>query len=226
MPTRQFLLSAMILLAALYGCTPKSLDPEVRTYSVSAENADAVLTALRHVLSDNNQKQIGQVSMLPNNKIIVVAPLPIQSGIASLISQLNSDSPRSSATLKTSYWLIHGEPTTGQHTLNLTGEIQSVGEAILKETGAQNLDLLEQAQILSRDNASVSIEAHSIHVRQTLRSTPMGIDGNVAFRMGGAGPNFETSLNLTLNHPIVIGMMADPQHNGASIYFVLEVTKQ
>ncbi len=219
----------------------KHSDPAVlMSYEVPPEIAEEVQSALRAALSTPGKDAaapIGQVTMLPNGRLLVTAPMVMQAGVRKILQDIAAHKPGPTPTIGFDVWVIKatsGSAPTSSSSLN---ELEPALTAIRKNQGPMNFELLEKLSTTARpgrDSSNISGAVAHVQIRATLRKID-ATQSTVAAKINisvFAGPGSQSALEaqaeMRPGELLVLGQSAlasrDASKINAQLYYIVRAT--
>jgi len=185
----------------------------MRTYTVNADYADEVRSALQGaLLSGSGDKEfLGRVTLAPNGQLIVTAPQSMQKGIESLLNDIAGFSPGVTPSVKLEAWFVSSvaTDTASPQSIASLNEIQPALAAIADAQGVQRFKLIEKMTVHVRTGqSSVVSSANGIfEVRPSVRrgsGDSRLISAELKFQMRGP-ESLRTETELKPGELLVLG---------------------
>lgn len=223
-------LSALLLLA---GCdrqagsagavaqdTPKSL----RVYTVPAERAEGIRDALGSALGASG----GHVSLAPPDRLIVVAPLTLQTSVAENLGELmkaagpeNVDAAAEDPTpVRVVAWIVDvaDAATVDPRLQPLQATLEAVRETLAAPGFVLHAQLAVTANVDKRaDSAMTGVGGTQLHVR--LSPAPGGANAKIGVRSGSMG--IDTQTRLKFGETVVLAQAMPEDEGGSRVRLVI-----
>jgi hypothetical protein len=133
-------------------------DVTIRTYSVNPQIAGELRNALAAALSTSpGFPPRGQVTLAPNGRLLVSAPASVQSGVGSVIDEINNRELAPTPSMLFEAWIVSaspagsaeggGDPAAGSPRLN---DVEPALAAIRKARGPMRFELVEKLATQAR----------------------------------------------------------------------------
>lgn len=220
------LLSILLALFLMTGCQ-QTVDstPVVQTYAVPEHAKSDILEAVNRVLTASEKKTVGQASLLPNNKLLVVAPEAIQQELAKVLQELqNLPAPKHNM-LQSQYWVLQARPRTNEQASNTIPELNDALAAIEKAQGPLQFQLLERLEVTTVNGHRAEIKGRHAAIEQNLDWTETAVAGSLTVQNGRGELALNTDISLPPGKTLVLGMMASPSEPDTSLYYVARFTR-
>ena len=160
MRTRAMVVAAVLvsMMAGACAMSPPTPPPTGRELVLMAYDVPAAHAAeIERVLSSampregENSLPVGRVSMLPDGRLLVVAPHGIQHGVGALVAGLASrPAPPAPPTISMTYWLVIGKRSSKDAATPVElREIDAALAAAVKADGPMEFRLVEKATVAS-----------------------------------------------------------------------------
>jgi hypothetical protein len=232
--------AAIVLLQRQNGLRPES--PTIRSYAVAPEIAGEMRSALAEALSTTTER--GRVSLTSDGRLLVTAPESLQSGVASILSDVAAKQPAPTPSIHFEIWLVSATPGTATKSENGPGlmELSPVFVDLRKSQGPLQFDLIEKVALQVRagnDDSAIQGAYFGMHVAPTVRHDSKG-DPVIAARINleinppFSGPGIPRSLKalaeLRPGQLLVLGQSGLPgKPNGdptpaAQVYYIVRAS--
>lgn len=243
--------AVLFVVAAALGCNPAPPCPHtgpapvptategpeqiLRTYDVPEGYGQEISSTLNRLLSRTDSQHIGQVSLAPNNRVVVVAPESIQEGVVNLLSSMDLDEPVSTdTTIEISYWLVLGHRAETESNPDVLPEIASALREINDSQGPMTFSLLERLSLLSTEFEHASAVGRHLSVRQEYRQ--VGEAPVIRFGIDTGNNEINTVARLQPDQVLVLGQVgyqpstmrpsaqteqSTPEDDDAMLFFII-----
>lgn len=178
----------LVSLIAAVGCNPNqppaqqaepvAQPPTLVSHDLPSERADAAFELIRDVLKFGPRDERGQVVEPlaravrgPGNTALVVGPPAIQAGVKEVLARLDAkDLPADavSRSIEVTYWLVHGVASEETAVPNALAGTQPALDAIVKEHGPLEFDLVERSVVRSVAGGEGENTGRYVKVKQSL----------------------------------------------------------
>ncbi len=209
------------------------------TYEVPPEIAEEVHAALHAALHTpgKNGAPLGQVTMLPNGRLLVAAPMIMQAGVKHILRDIAENKPGPTPTIGFDVWVVKATTGSAPSASSALKEIEPALTAIRKNQGPLNFELMEKLSTTARpgrDSSNISGAVAQVQIRATLRridATQSMVAAKIVLSVS-AGPGAQTGLEaqaeLQPGELLVLGQSAlasrDASNTNAQLYYVVRAT--
>ncbi|NQD37795.1 hypothetical protein HPT27_12230 [Permianibacter sp. IMCC34836] len=210
----------------------------MRTYAVSADYADEVRSALQNaMLTGEEGKAIGRVSLAPNGQLIVTAPNSMQKGVESLLNDIAGFSPGATPSVKFEAWFVTAinADKTDNSSIPALQEVLPALDAITEVQGNQQFKLLEKITVHVRTGQSSTVSSANgiFEVNPSVRrgaNEQKLISAELKFQMRGP-ESLRTETELKSGELLVLGQTSNHQLVGdrgvpseQRLYYIVRAT--
>jgi len=191
----------------------------VRVYTVAPEKVEEIRNALANVLAGaKDDAGHGRASVLPDGRLLVLAPLRMQASIAEALKQIDvagaDRGPGPSTAVRMHFWLVDADAGAGADDAALK-PLAEVLMAVKESVGAQRFvlhDAVVSTANLEGEFSSASTAARS-KIQYRLRPAREGVRAELHFE-GDAGSAFNTSTTIPFDQTVVLAQLnAAPADN-------------
>ncbi len=188
-------------------------DMVLETYTVPEGYSGQLENALGRVLyTQKEQPSNGRVIAGPNGQIVVVAPESIQTGVRSLVDQLQAELPAASApsNVRINYWLVRGKHAEEASPPQLDPAIDGALQAIYDAEGPLEFSLRARKSLMSMDGDRANISGGELQISQTA-SVDAGT-GTILADLeieASRGVGIETRIQVSSGQVVVLGEAGD-----------------
>lgn len=186
--------------------TPPETEPEpalaLETYALPKGYAEALIPMLKSLL-DQGEDRVGKVSPMPGDRVAILAPAPLHTGIAKLIEEIqSSDAVVPPQTIALNYWLVVGRPgvTNASDFTAIAPALESINEV----SGPSEFAMLETARLLSLNGEHAQTNGRHLHVEQRISSLGGHHIGELSMRTR-RGNEINTRVRLEPEKLLVLG---------------------
>jgi len=200
--------------------SPDPAIPIMRTYEAPAGRAEELASVLQRVLSSPpDMAPIGKARAMDGDRVIVVAPAGIHTGIEHLCAQLEQRGSAPARSVEITYWLVHAKPA--EHTdVSAAPEIEAALQEIAATAGPTAFTLFERATLSSMLNAEAKTSGARAEFEQVATAHERGIVADVDISLRTASGRLETRISVQPGKTVVIGQNG-VEGDDARLFYVL-----
>ncbi len=215
-------------------------DPAVLlSYEVPPEIAEEVHSALQAALHTPGKDgaPLGQVTLLPNGRLLVTAPMVMQAGVKHILRDIAEHKPGPTPTIGFDVWVVKATTGSAPSASSALKEIEPALTAIRKNQGPLNFELLEKLSTYARpgrDSSNISGAMAQVQIRATLRridatQSMVAAKINLSVSAGpGAQAALEAQAEMRPGELLVLGQSAlanrDVSKTNAQLYYIVRAT--
>lgn len=166
-----------------------------------------------------------------DRRFVIGLPPSMHVALDKLIAGLAPQAVASSSTYELTFWAVEAIASTESEVPRDLAEIGPMLEK-LSGLGKRRFKSLDRVAARARDGAETKITGRMIEVENTLASVPEGIELDLKLQLKGVwgekpelGPRIETTLQVTVDRPIVIGDSAQAAASDGTANLVLYVVR-
>jgi len=234
----------LLFMAAYFGLHRQRDDPVVlESYTVPAEIAGEVRNALAGALwHGNDSPPLGQVTLMPNGRLVVTAPASVQEGVSRVIHDVIENKPGPTPAITFDVWIVTAAPGNDSQAgkaqaAESLAEIGPALGAIQKAKGPLRFELLEKLSTVARtgrDKSKVRGAQAFMEVDASLRTAEDNQQMVAAkLQMGvmglGWNSNLEAQSEMRPGELLVVGQSALGSPPGSppsnkQLYYIVRAT--
>ncbi|MEO7096425.1 MAG: hypothetical protein ABI175_24410 [Polyangiales bacterium] len=168
---------------------------------------------------------------MSDHRFVIGLPPSMHIALDQIIAQLDKQPTHTSSTYELTFWAVEAVAATESDVPRDLAEIAPMLEK-LTGFGKRRFKSLDRVAALSRDTAGTKVAGRMLKVEHTLQWFPEGIELKLALELAGAGtdkpesgPRIETTLQVPLDRPVVIGDTAQSASADGAANLVLYVVR-